>query len=59
MNEKRLKEFWDKEYKKPELFEISEGVSSDLQKFTRWMQKENARCRQKARRSDVQIEKAG
>ena len=40
MNEKRLKEFWDKEYKKPELFEISDGVSSDLQKFTRWAKKE-------------------
>jgi len=40
MNEKRLKEFWNKEYKDPALFSLSEEVSADLVKFTRWMQKE-------------------
>jgi ubiquinone/menaquinone biosynthesis C-methylase UbiE len=40
MNEKRLKEFWNKEYKDPEFFALSEEASSDLQKFTRWLQKE-------------------
>ncbi len=40
MNEKRLKEFWNKEYKDPALFSLSEEASADLVKFTRWMQKE-------------------
>jgi len=40
MNEKRLKEFWDKEYKDPSLFLLSEEVSGDLVKFTRWVKKE-------------------
>ncbi len=40
MNEKRLKEFWNKEYKDPALFSLSEEVSADLVKFTRWMLKE-------------------
>lgn len=40
MNEKRLKEFWNKEYKDPSMFLLSEEVSADLVKFTRWAQKE-------------------
>lgn len=40
MNEKRLKEFWNKEYKDPGMFALSDEVSADLVKFTRWMQKE-------------------
>ncbi len=40
MNEKRLKEFWNKEYKDPGFFALSDEVSADLVKFTRWMQKE-------------------
>lgn len=40
MNEKRLKEFWNKEYKDPGMFGLSDEVSADLQKFTRWMHKE-------------------
>jgi len=40
MNEKRLKEFWNQEYKDPEFFALSDEASSDLQKFTRWLQKE-------------------
>ena len=40
MNEKRLKEFWNKEYKDPSMFLLSEEVSADLVKFTRWLQKE-------------------
>lgn len=40
MNEKRLKEFWNKEYKDPALFSLSEEASADLMKFTRWLQKE-------------------
>lgn len=40
MNEKRQKEFWNKEYKDPEFFSLSDEASSDLQKFTRWLQKE-------------------
>ena len=40
MNEKRLKEFWNREYKDPEFFSLSDEASSDLQKFTRWLQKE-------------------
>lgn len=43
MNEKRLKEFWNKEYKDPGMFALSDEVSSDLVKFTRWMQKEYGR----------------
>jgi ubiquinone/menaquinone biosynthesis C-methylase UbiE len=40
MNEKRLKEFWNKEYKEPAFFALSDEVASDLEKFVRWMQKE-------------------
>ncbi len=40
MNEKRLKEFWNNEYKDPALFNLSEEASADLMKFTRWAQKE-------------------
>jgi ubiquinone/menaquinone biosynthesis C-methylase UbiE len=40
MNEKRLKEFWNREYRDPEFFALSEEASSDLQKFTRWAMKE-------------------
>lgn len=40
MNEKRLKEFWDKEYKDPAFFSLSEEASADLMKFTRWLKKE-------------------
>jgi len=40
MNEKRLKEFWNNEYKDPGMFGLSDEVSTDLTKFTRWMQKE-------------------
>ncbi len=40
MNEKRLKEFWNREYKDPEFFALSEEASADLQKFTRWSMKE-------------------
>jgi ubiquinone/menaquinone biosynthesis C-methylase UbiE len=40
MNEKRLKEFWNQEYKDPAFFALSDEPSSDLQKFTRWLQKE-------------------
>lgn len=37
MNEKRLKEFWNKEYKDPGLFGLSDEASADLQKFCRWL----------------------
>jgi ubiquinone/menaquinone biosynthesis C-methylase UbiE len=40
MNEKRLKEFWNKEYKDPGMFGLSDDASADLMKFTRWLQKE-------------------
>lgn len=40
MNEKRLKEFWNKEYKDPEFLALSDDASADLMKFTRWLQKE-------------------
>ena len=40
MNEKRLKEFWNKEYKDPGMFALSDEVSADLVKCVRWMQKE-------------------
>lgn len=40
MNEKRLKEFWNKEYKDPGMFALSDEVSTDLTKCVRWMQKE-------------------
>ena len=40
MNEKRLKEFWDKEYKDPGMFALSDEVSTDLVKCVRWMMKE-------------------
>jgi ubiquinone/menaquinone biosynthesis C-methylase UbiE len=40
MNEKRLKEFWNNEYKDPGMFGLSDEASADLQKFTRWLMKE-------------------
>lgn len=40
MNEKRLKEFWNKEYKDPGMFALSDEVSADLVKCVRWMMKE-------------------
>ncbi|HWC57963.1 MAG TPA: class I SAM-dependent methyltransferase [Candidatus Paceibacterota bacterium] len=40
MNEKRLKEFWNKEYKDPGMFGLSEGVSEALPKFCRWLESE-------------------
>ncbi len=40
MNEKRLKEFWDKEYKDPGMFALSDEVSADMVKCVRWMMKE-------------------
>lgn len=40
MNEKRLKEFWNQEYKDPGMFGLSDEASADLQKCVRWMQKE-------------------
>lgn len=40
MNKKRLKEFWNKEYKDPEFFALSEKVSADLEKYIRFMQRE-------------------
>lgn len=40
MNKKRLKDFWNKEYKDPEFFALSTVVSADLQKFVRFMQRE-------------------
>ncbi len=40
MNEKRLKEFWNKEYKDPAFFSLSEEVSSDLEKAVRWLERE-------------------
>ncbi len=43
MNEKRLKEFWNKEYKDPTMFILSEEVSADLVKFSRWIVKEYGR----------------
>ncbi len=40
MNEKRLKEFWNKEYKDPGMFSLSDDVSADLVKCVKWMMKE-------------------
>ncbi|MCU0660486.1 MAG: class I SAM-dependent methyltransferase [Candidatus Pacebacteria bacterium] len=40
MNKKRLKDFWNKEYKDPEFFALSEKVSADLEKYIRFMQRE-------------------
>lgn len=40
MNEKRLKEFWNQEYKDPSFFALSDDESADLKKFVRWLQKE-------------------
>lgn len=40
MNEKRLKEFWNQEYKDPSFFALSDDESADLKKFVRWAQKE-------------------
>ncbi len=56
MNEKRLKEFWNKEYNDPGMFALSDEVSADLVKFTRWMQKEYGKD---AIRSDTTVVDAG
>ncbi len=40
MDKKRLKEFWNKEYKDPEFFALSDRVSSDLERFVRFCQRE-------------------
>jgi ubiquinone/menaquinone biosynthesis C-methylase UbiE len=56
MNEKRLKEFWNKEYKDPVFFALSEEASADLMKFTRWLQKEYGKD---VLRSDVTVLDAG
>jgi ubiquinone/menaquinone biosynthesis C-methylase UbiE len=56
MNEKRLKEFWNKEYKDPEFFSLSDEVSADLTKFVRWMQKEYGKD---ALRPDITVLDAG
>lgn len=37
------KEFWDKEYKTSEHLALSMNVSEDLEKFTRWMEREYGR----------------
>lgn len=36
MNSQAQKDFWNDEYKKPEHLTLSEEVSEDLEKFTRW-----------------------
>lgn len=56
MNEKRLKEFWNREYRDPEFFALSEEASADLQKFTRWALKEYGKD---ALRPDVTVLDAG
>jgi ubiquinone/menaquinone biosynthesis C-methylase UbiE len=56
MNEKRLKEFWNREYKDPEFFALSDEASADLQKFTRWLQKEYGKD---VLRSDTTVLDAG
>lgn len=56
MNEKRLKEFWNREYHDPEFFTLSDEASSDLQKFVRWLQKEYGKD---VLRSDVTVLDAG
>lgn len=40
MKKKELKDFWNDEYKDPGYFALSTVVSSDLDKWVRWMQKE-------------------
>ena len=40
MNEKRLKEFWNKEYKEPEFLALSDEQSGELQKFCRFLTNE-------------------
>jgi SAM-dependent methyltransferase len=40
MKKKQLKDFWNDEYKDPGYFALSTVVSSDLEKWVRWMQKE-------------------
>lgn len=56
MNEKRLKEFWNKEYKDPTFFALSDEPSSDLQKFSRWMLKEYGKD---ALRKEIMVLDAG
>lgn len=56
MNEKRLKEFWNNEYKDPSFFLLSEEVSTDLVKFCRWMLKEYGKD---ALRSEISVLDAG
>ena len=40
MKKKELKDFWNDEYRDPGYFALSTVVSSDLEKWVRWMQKE-------------------
>ncbi len=40
MKKKELKDFWNEEYRDPGFFALSTLVSSDLEKWTRYMQKE-------------------
>lgn len=40
MDKRRLKDFWNKEYKDPEFFALSDKVSADLEKFVRFAQRE-------------------
>lgn len=56
MNEKRLKEFWNREYHDPEFFMLSDEASSDLQKFVKWLQKEYGKD---VLRSDITVLDAG
>src|SRR5689334_3959909 len=56
MNEKRLKEFWNSEYKDPGYFALSDDSSADLHKFVRWLQKEYGRD---VLRPDVTVLDAG
>jgi SAM-dependent methyltransferase len=37
MDAKRLKEFWNKEYKDPGMFGLSDEASADVPKFCRWL----------------------
>lgn len=37
---KDSKRFWDKEYKNPDIFNLSKEPAEDLKKFTRWLERE-------------------
>ena len=43
IRKKQLKDFWNDEYKDPGFFALSTLVSSDLEKWARWMRKEFGR----------------